>query len=137
MTSITNLQRKFDKLLFFYLFIRVGNFSQLFTNLITHKLTNLKTHHLVNLKTHEPNNSPPHNLKRLQYILQNTYRPSLYSSEKRPQKQANWHNFQPFTFLFLSIFKTIACILHRFAFLVWLPTRIFQPPNTHFLSLKS
>ena len=50
MTSITNLQRKFDKLLFFYLFIRVGNFSQLFTNLITHKLTNLKTHHLITLK---------------------------------------------------------------------------------------
>ena len=115
----------------------MGNFSQLFTNLITHKLTNLKTHHLVNLKTHELNNSPPHNLKRLQYILQNTCRPSLYSSEKRPQKQANWHNFQPFTFLFLSIFKTIACILHHFAFLFWLPTRIFQPPNTHFLSLKS
>ena len=61
----------------------MGNFSQLFTNLITHKLTNLKTHHLVNLKTHELNNSPPNNLKRLQYILQNTCRPSLYSSEKK------------------------------------------------------
>jgi len=27
--AITNLQRKFDKLLFFHLFIRVGNFSDL------------------------------------------------------------------------------------------------------------
>ena len=27
--AITNLQRKFDKLLFFYLFIRVGNFSNI------------------------------------------------------------------------------------------------------------
>ena len=115
----------------------MGNFSQLFTNLITHKLTNLKTHHLVNLKTHELNNSPPHNLKRLQYILQNTCCLSLPSSEKRPQKQANWHNFQPFPILFLSVFWHITCILHHFAFLFWLPTRIFQPPNTHFLSLKS
>ena len=29
MFSITNLQRKFDNLLFFYLFIWVGNFSQM------------------------------------------------------------------------------------------------------------
>jgi len=32
--AITNLQRKFDKLLFFYLFIRVGNFSKVIYKLI-------------------------------------------------------------------------------------------------------
>jgi len=40
-------------------------------------------------------------------------------------------------FLFLSVFWHITCILHHFAFLFLLPTRIFQPPNTPFLSLKS
>ena len=34
MFAITNLQRKFDKLLFFYLFIRVGNFSKIMEELI-------------------------------------------------------------------------------------------------------
>ena len=52
--AITNLQRKFDKLLFFYLFIRVGNFSQLFTNLI---ITNSPTHQLINSPTHKLTNS--------------------------------------------------------------------------------
>ena len=32
--AITNLQRKFDKLLFFYLFIWVGNFSKIMEELI-------------------------------------------------------------------------------------------------------
>ena len=90
----------------------------------------------MNSQTHQLNNSPPHNLKRLQYILQNTCRPSLYSSEKKAQKHANWHYFQPYTFLFLSIFGHITCILHHFAFLVWLPTRNFPTPITRFLALK-
>ena len=91
----------------------------------------------MNSQTHQLNNSPPHKLKSLQYILQNTYRLSLPSSEKKAQKRANRSYFQPNTFLFLSVFLHITCVLHHLAFLVWLSTRIFQPPNTHFLSLKS
>ncbi len=91
----------------------------------------------MNSQTHQLNNSPPHKLKGLQYILQNACRLSPPSSEKSLQKQANGYDFQPYTFRSLSIFKTITCILHHFAFLFWLSTRIFQPPNTHFLSLKS
>jgi len=41
----------------------------------------------------------------------------------------------------LSVFKKETCILHHFAFLDWLPTRIFSAPNypllapkTHFLT---
>jgi len=41
----------------------------------------------------------------------------------------------------LSVFKNVTSILHHFAFLVWLPTRIFSTPNypllapkTHFLA---
>ena len=37
----------------------------------------------------------------------------------------------------LSLFKSRTCILHHLAFLVWLPTRIFSTPNTHFLPLKT
>jgi len=42
----------------------------------------------------------------------------------------------------LSVFGKKTCILHHFAFLDWLPTRIFSPPNypllapkTHFLAV--
>ena len=48
MTSITNLQRKFDKLLFFYVFIRVGNFSsKLARLLIAQPLVNWITRQLT------------------------------------------------------------------------------------------
>ena len=39
-------------------------------------------------------------------------------------------------FVFWLIFEGITCILHHFAFLVWLPTHIFSTPITHFLPLK-
>ena len=96
---------------------------------IIHELNNSRTKQLTNLKNHE--------LEILWYILQNARRLSLPSSEKKAQKHANWHYFQPNPILILSVFCHITCVLHHFAFLVWLPTRIFQPPNTHFLSLKS
>ena len=107
----------------------MGNISQLFTNLI---ITNSPTHQLTNSPSHKLTN-----LKGLLYILQNTRRLSLPSSEKKAQKHANWHYFQPYTFLFLSVFWHITCILHRFAFLVWLPTHNFPTPITRFLALKT
>ena len=36
----------------------------------------------------------------------------------------------------LSVFKNGTCILHHFAFLVWLPTRFFSTPFSHFQPLK-
>ena len=96
---------------------------------IIHELNNSRTKQLTNLKNHE--------LEILRYILQNARRLSLPSSEKKAQKHANWHYFQPFLILFLSIFGHITCILHHFAFLVWLPTRNFPTPITRFLALKS
>ena len=114
-----------------------GVFTIQLTNSIIHELNNSRTHKLKNSRTHKLKNSITHQLKILQYFLQNICRLSLPSSEKRPQKHANRRYFQPFPILFLSVFWHITCILHHFAFLVWLPTHIFQPPNTHFLSLKS
>ena len=51
-------------------------------------------------------------------------------------KWVNWQYFQLFTSLTLSIFKHKTCILHHFAFLVWLPTHYFLRPITPFQHLK-
>ena len=51
-------------------------------------------------------------------------------------KLAKDHYFSLFTPSVLSIFKHNTCILHHFAFLVWLPARIFSPPISHFQPLK-
>ena len=40
--------------------------------------------------------------------------------------------FYPFTPQGLPVFKPKTCILHHFAFLVWLPTHNFSTPKTHF-----
>ena len=53
------------------------------------------------------------------------------------KKQLNSHYFYPFMPWCLSIFKPRTCILHHFAFLVWLPTRIFSTPISHFQPLKN
>jgi len=37
----------------------------------------------------------------------------------------------------LSVFKKKTCILHHFAFLDWLPTRIFSTPNYPLLAPKN
>jgi len=37
----------------------------------------------------------------------------------------------------LSVFKKVTCVLHHFAFLVWLPTRIFSTPNYPLLAPKT
>ena len=52
------------------------------------------------------------------------------------KKQLNSHYFYPFMPWGLSIFKPRTCILHHFAFLVWLPTRIFFKPNYPLLDPK-
>ena len=52
------------------------------------------------------------------------------------KKQANWNFFRPFTSLVLSVFRNRTCILHHFAFLVWLPAHNFRSPITCFLPLK-
>ena len=52
------------------------------------------------------------------------------------KKQVICHYFHPSTPFVLSIFKNKTCILHHFAFLVWLPTRFFSTPISHFQLLK-
>ena len=82
-------------------------------------------------------NSITHELEILRYILQNTRRLSLPSSEKKAQKHSNWHYFQPYTCLFLAVFCILPAFLYHFAFLVWLPARNFPTPITRFLALKT
>ena len=52
-------------------------------------------------------------------------------------KWVNGHYFQSFTPFVLSVFGNETCILHHFAFLVWLPTQNFSSPITHIQPLKS
>ena len=52
------------------------------------------------------------------------------------KKQVNYHYFHPSASFVLSIFKSKTCILHLFAFLVWLPAHYFLRPITRFLPLK-
>ena len=83
------------------------------------KLNNPQIHHSTSLKI-------------IRYVLQNTPHLPPLSSEIRGLKHAIWHSFQSFTFLFWSNFKKFTCILHHFAFLVWLPAHNFSGPKTHF-----
>ena len=98
------------------------------TNSPTHQLTNSSTYQLKNLKTQK--------LKFVIFILQNrsNFHPIL--AKIWGIKWANWHYFRPFMSHTLSIFKHKTCILHHFAFLVWLPTHYFLRPITHFQHLK-
>ena len=115
------------------------------TNSQTHKLdnsltrqhTNLSTCQLINLPTHKLTNSKTQKLKFVIFILQNysNFHPIL--AKKWGVKWVNWQYFQLFTSLTLSIFKHKTCILHHFAFLVWLPTHYFLRPITPFQHLKT
>ncbi len=122
--------------------------TQLFTNLITHELTNsqtyiltnLITHELTNLHTHELTNSITHkltNLKSYNIFYKTHVASHSLLAKKKPKNKQIGVIFSLTCFFFCPFFLHITCILHHFAFLFWLSTRIFQPPITHFLSLKS
>ena len=58
-------------------------------------------------------------------------------AKNRAKKHAISHNLLLNALPFHPKFKGIICILHHFAFLVWLPARHFPSQITHFLPLKS
>ena len=80
---------------------------------------------------------PTRKLKLLSFVLQcsSNYRTVL--AKILVKKQVKSRFFYLFAPWLLSIFKPRTCILHHFAFLVGRQLEIFQPPNSHFLPLKS
>ena len=82
--------------------------------------------------THQLTNSSTQNLKLLSFVLQSysIFHPVL--AKILAIKRVNSPFFWLFTSLALSVFKNKTCILHHFAFLVWLTARNFSGPNTHF-----
>ena len=116
-------------------------------NLLTPKLINSKTYKLANLQPHKLINSPTNQLTNLQtHKLTNLKSYNIFYKtgtvrhtilvKNQPAKQAICSKMQQIAFLFQSIFKNAACILHHLAFLVWLSARIFLCPICHFQPLK-
>ena len=73
----------------------------------------------------------------LSFILQHHPNFRAVLAKIQAIKQVNRYFLQPFTSFKLSVFKHTTCILHHFAFLVWLPARNFSSAITHFQALKS
>ena len=81
---------------------------------------------LINSKEHQLKNSPTQNLKLPPFLLQNHSNFRSVLAKISVKKQVKSRFFYPFTPWGLSVFKPRTCILHHIAFLVCLPTRIFQ-----------
>ena len=92
---------------------------------------------LINSKEHQLKNSPTQNLKLLYFILQQRSKFHSVLAKIQVEKWVKSNYFQPFMSSCLSDFKNITCILHHIAFLVCLPTRIFQLQITHIQPLKT
>ena len=90
-----------------------------------------------NSSTYKLKDSSTQKLKFLSFILQyySNFRSVL--AKIQVKKQVKSHYFYPFTPCFFSIFKPETCILHHFAFLVWLPARNFSSPLSHFWHQKT
>jgi len=86
---------------------------------------------LINSKEHQLKSPPTQNLKLLFFLLQNHSNFRSVLAKISVKKQVKSRFFYPFTPWGLSVFKPRTCILHHIAFLVCLPTRIFQLQNTH------
>ena len=98
---------------------------------------NSSTYKLKDSSTYKLKDSSTQKLKFLSFILQyhSNFRSVL--AKIQVKKQVNSYYFCPATSSNLSVFKKKTCILHHFAFLVWLPTRIFSTPITRIQPLKS
>ena len=107
-----------------------------FINLQARQLTNPSIHHLPTSQTRQLANSSTKNLKSIIFILQKYSCFIAILAKILAVNWANWHNFQPFASLTRSIFKRKTCILHHFAFLVWLPPHYFLRPIIRFQPLK-
>ena len=106
--------------------------SRKFINLQARQLTNPSIHHLPTSQSRQLANLSTKKLKSIIFILQ--YRSNFIAilAKILAVNWANWHYFQFFASLTRSIFKHKTCILHHFAFLVWLPTHYFLRPITRF-----
>ena len=104
--------------------------SALQINSLTLNLT--KAQQLPKTSTHKLKNSPSQKLKLLSFILQRSSNFRFVLAKILVKKLVKSHYFYPLTPWGLSIFKPKTCILHHFAFLVWLPVRIFSTPISHF-----
>ena len=93
----------------------------------THRAITPKRHKHINTQTHQLRNL---NVFFLSYITHPVRHPILAKIEV--EKQENYHFYHPFAPIDLSVFKNTTCILHHFAFLVCLPSRIFSSLNTCF-----
>ena len=94
----------------------------------THQFKNSLTHGLISSKTHQFKNSLTQKLKLLSFILQ--YRSNFRSVLAKIQAEKLVKNrfLYPFAPLALSIFTPRSCILHHFAFLVWVKADDFSSP---------
>ena len=102
----------------------------------THQLTKSSAHKLISTRTHQHKNSSvqklinslTQKLKLLSFILQccSNFRSVL--AKIQAEKLVKNRFLYPFAPLALSIFTPRSCILHHFAFLVWVKADDFSSP---------
>ena len=91
---------------------------------------------LINLQCFQLTISSSQNLQKVIFVLQHHSDFHSVLARMLVKKWAKSHYFQIFPSSVLSVFVCETCILHHFAFLVWLPARIFLSPITRFLPPK-
>ncbi len=111
----------------------------------THQLKNSSTHKIISTKTHQHKNSSvqklinslTQKLKLLSFILQccSNFRSVL--AKIQAEKSVKNRFLYPFAPLALSIFTPRSCILHHFAFLVWVKSDVFFRPKFLLLAPKT
>jgi len=95
------------------------------------KNTRKSNQELINSKEYQLKSPPTQNLKLPPFLLQNHSNFRSVLAKILVKKQVKSRFFYPFTPFVLSVLKNKTCILHHIAFLVCLPTRIFQLQITH------
>ena len=82
----------------------------------------------MNSQTHKLINSPTQILKFLSIILQSCSNFHSVLAKIQAEKLVKSRFFYPFAPLALSIFTPRTCVLHHFAFLIWLRAGDFSSP---------
>ena len=110
----------------------ISSKTHLLTNSLTHKLINSQTHQLTNSSVQKLINSLTQKLNLLSFVLQcrSNFRSVL--AKIQAEKLVKNRFLYPFAPLALSIFTPGTCILHHFAFLVWVKSDVFSDPNSCF-----
>ena len=102
--------------------------TQKLINSQNHQHTKSSAHKLISTRTHQHKNSSVQKLKLLSFILQccSNFRSVL--AKIQAEKLVKNRFLYPFAPLVLSIFTPRSCILHHFAFLVWVKADDFSSP---------